>query len=339
MKHRFPLKEIAHQAGVGIATVDRVIHGRPGVRPQTANRVRNAISELEAQETQLSMRGRKLMLDLLVEAPQAFLDALDAAVNRELPLFQSAIFRIRRDIRTRFSEVDVVASLDRALKLGSDGVIVMAPDTGAIRKAVNRLVAQDMPVVTLATDMPGTSRSAYVGLDNFYAGETAAWMVRKWSAGEKPPRVLVTVRNDGFQSEGDRERSFRKAMERDCPASRIETFVEGQEGPEFSERVARAAAQGLKPSALYSIGGGNPALLDAMSRAGIKLPLFIAHDLDPDNRLLLAQGRIDAVIYHDLADDIRNACQVVMSVHSKGAIPLPSNCESLRVVLPPMLNR
>ena len=37
------LKDIAREAGVSVATLDRVLHGRPGVREDTARRVREAI--------------------------------------------------------------------------------------------------------------------------------------------------------------------------------------------------------------------------------------------------------------------------------------------------------
>ena len=37
------LKDIAWEAGVSVATLDRVLHGRPGVREDTARRVREAI--------------------------------------------------------------------------------------------------------------------------------------------------------------------------------------------------------------------------------------------------------------------------------------------------------
>ena len=37
------LKDIARQAGVSLATVDRVLHNRPGVRADTVRRVKEAI--------------------------------------------------------------------------------------------------------------------------------------------------------------------------------------------------------------------------------------------------------------------------------------------------------
>src|ERR1700745_2212292 len=37
------LRDIAREAGVSLATVDRVLHNRPGVRPDNVRRVREAI--------------------------------------------------------------------------------------------------------------------------------------------------------------------------------------------------------------------------------------------------------------------------------------------------------
>src|ERR1043166_7522083 len=37
------LRDIARQAGVSLATVDRVLHNRPGVRPDTVRRVKDAM--------------------------------------------------------------------------------------------------------------------------------------------------------------------------------------------------------------------------------------------------------------------------------------------------------
>ncbi len=72
MTHRFLIKEIARQASLGTATVDRVLNGRAHVSAQTRARVERAIEELQAQETLLSARGRRLFFDFVVEAPARF---------------------------------------------------------------------------------------------------------------------------------------------------------------------------------------------------------------------------------------------------------------------------
>ncbi|TCS59884.1 LacI family transcriptional regulator /monosaccharide ABC transporter substrate-binding protein (CUT2 family) [Primorskyibacter sedentarius] len=336
MANRFSIKEIAHQAGLSTATVDRVVNDRQGVRRQTANRVRAAIRELEAQEAQLSMSGRKLMIDVVVEAPQAFLDALNDALRSELPLIQTAIFRARSDLRARFPIEKIVAALDRAERLKSDGVILMAPDAAPVRQAVDRLTAGGIPVVTLATDMPGTSRTGYAGLDNHLTGETAAWLMQRWLAGQATPHVVITKRNEGFRGEGEREAGFRAAMSRLCADARMTLLVQGKEGSDFTQRVADTVRM-TGAAGLYSIGGGNRDLIRAISRTGLPRPIVIGHDLDPENRALLKAGALDAVLYHELTDDIRHALQVFLAVHSQGAVEMPGDGTPLRIMLPPML--
>jgi len=49
--------------------------------------------------------------------------------------------------------------------------------------------------------------------------------------------------------------------------------------------------------------------------------VFIADDLDQDNTRLLRDGRISAVLHHDLRRDIRQACYAIIQAHE--ALPGP----------------
>jgi LacI family transcriptional regulator len=64
--------------------------------------------------------------------------------------------------------------------------------------------------------------------------------------------------------------------------------------------------------AVYSIGGGNRAILEAFDARHRRCRAFVAHDLDADNRELLEAGRLTAVLYHDLRRDVHHACQIIM---------------------------
>ncbi|MDU8911404.1 LacI family DNA-binding transcriptional regulator [Aestuariicoccus sp. MJ-SS9] len=331
MAHRFLVKDIALQAGVGTATVDRVLNGRGGVRAQTADRVRHAIAELESQSAQLALSGRKMFIDLLVEAPQTFIDALDVALREELPLMQPAVIRARRDMRVRFAVSDMLAGMERVRRRGSHGVIVMGPEAARLKDGIDRLEAAGIPVVTLASDMEGTRRRGYVGLDNARAGAVAAWLMARWLPDLAAPRVLVTLRNDRFRGEEERAQGFRAELARLCPAARIETLAEGV-APGFAAEVAARA-----PEALYSVGGGNRRLVREMEARGHRPRVIVAHDLDPDNRALLAEGRIDVLLYHDLREDIRNACRIFTALRLRQPPPAPAEGAALRMLVPPVV--
>jgi LacI family transcriptional regulator len=70
---------------------------------------------------------------------------------------------------------------------------------------------------------------------------------------------------------------------------------------------------------VYSVGGGNAATVAAFDRLGRECRVFIAHDLDADNRRLLRDGRISVVLHNDLRADARLAIRLILA--ERGALP------------------
>jgi LacI family transcriptional regulator len=313
--HRFLMKEIALQAGLGLATVDRVLNGREHVREHTRQRVQHAIKELEKQQFQLATSGRKLVVDVVVEAPRRFSDEIREALELELPGLQPAVVRPRFLMQDTMTTAEVVNALQAIGRRGSHGVFLKARDVPEVADAVGDLQQQGIPVITIFTDIPLSARIAYAGLDNRMAGATAAFLIGQWLA-RRQGDVLVTMSNERFRGEEDREASFRGELQRRYPKL---TLVDASGGhgldAETEERVRRAAGTGRKIVAVYSMGGGNVAILRALKSMGQTPKCFIGHDLDRDNVTLLRDGKLSAVLHHDLRQDMRTACHHIMHFH------------------------
>jgi LacI family transcriptional regulator len=324
-RHPYPLREIARQAGVSEATVDRVLNGRGGVRSSTAQAVAQAIDDLDRQRTQVRLTGRTFLVDVVMQAPARFTAAVRKALEAELPTLRPAVFRARFHLRETATAAEIVALLDGVRRRGSHGVLLKGPDVPEVAEAGQRLVAAGIPVVTLVTDVPASGRLAYVGIDNRAAGATAAYLVGQW-LGDAPGGVLVTLSRSVFRGEEEREMGFRATMR-----DRALVVVPDTDGLDASPVAAALDAHpGIR--AVYSAGGGNAAILDAFGERECRV--FIAHDLDADNVALLRAGRLSAVLHHDLGQDMRRACHVVMQAHRAlpgGILSWPS---SIQVVTP-----
>lgn len=334
MTHRFPIKEIARQAGLGTATVDRVLNERAHVSPQTKLRVTAAIEELKAQEAQLATRGRRLFFDFIAEAPSRFSREVKAAAEAVLPQIGTAVCRPRFLLQEIMDEDEVAGALKRIMKRGSHGVCLKARDTVRIRQAVKALTAARIPVVTLVTDIEDTDRLAYVGLDNAGAGRTAAYLISR-TLGDVPGTVLASRSHERFLGEEERENAFKEALAITCPKIRL-LAMQGGSGVDFeTTKLLSHAVDDIRDLlAVYSMGGGNRSILRTLEDRGLKAEVFVAHDLDRENRELLLDRRIDFVLHHDLQLDIRNAFNVFLSYHELSSGPVEAPISTVQVLTP-----
>jgi LacI family transcriptional regulator len=333
-RHPYRVREIAVQAGLSEATVDRVLNKRGGVRASTEREVHQAIADLERQQSQLRLGGRTFLIDIVMQTPERFSTAVRGALEAELPSLRPAVIRSRFHFREAGPVAELVATLDRVAAKGSQGVILKAPDVPEVAAAARRLVRAGIPVVTLVTDLPGSERLAYVGIDNRAAGATAAYLVTQW-LGQAPGTVLITLSSSFFRGEEEREMGFRAMMRSLQPGRRLVDVTETG-GLDEAQRELVLAALDRDPSitAVYSIGGGNVATVAAFADRNRTCAVFIGHDLDHDNTRLLRDGHLSAVLHHDLNQDMRRACQIIMQAHRALPGPIVSWPSSIQVVTP-----
>lgn len=315
MPNRFPMKEIAFQAGLSLATVDRVLNDRPGVRATTKARVQAAIDELARQYGASGLAGKRLSLDVVIEAPRRFAEAVRHAFEAELPALRPANVTVRFHLSERWNTGDLCRLLSLIRRRGSHGVILKAPAIPIVSEATLRLSEAGVPVATFVTDQPKDTRLAYIGIDNRKAGATAAGLMAPM-LDRRDCDILITLSSARFSGEQDRAAGFETELSRLAPAIGVTRAAEGMGLDQGTQKIVEATlAAHPRLGAVYSVGGANRAVLKAFLDARRPLHVFAAHDLDRTNRELLGQRLLTFVIDHDLRQDARTACQIMLHHH------------------------
>jgi LacI family transcriptional regulator len=270
----------------------------------------------------------------VIEAPARFSREVQSAAEQVLSQITGAVCRPRFLTQEVMEEAEVVAALDRIAKRGSQGLCLKARDLPNIRTAVNRLISMGIPVVTFVTDIQDTNRIAYVGVDNHSAGNTAAYLVAT-ALNNKEALVLTIRSNDRFLGEEEREIAFKQALSVKRPNFRIMSISGGSGIHYETTRLLNQTVNDLKDlRAVYSMGGGNKTILEILDDYNLHPDIYVAHDLDADNRGLIADGRIDFILHHDLKTDILNVFQTFLQFHKLHPKNAPTRMTNVQIITP-----
>lgn len=336
-KHPFRVREIAAQAGLSEATVDRALNRRPGVRASTVDEVERAIADLERQRAQLRVSGRTFMVDVVIQAPQRFSTSVKRALEGELPFLRPANIRSRFHLYEGSSVAPLVATLRRIRRTGSHGVVLKAPDVPEVRQEAAALVEAGIPVVTFVTDLTEVARHAYVGLDNRAAGATAAYLLTGFRQ-DAPGRLLMVRASGSYVGEDERAEGFRAAVAAWAPdLAPLEVVDDEERSSTVHDNVLAVLKDVPDVTGVYSLyagAGGNATVLRAFEAAGVERPRIVAHDLDGENLELLHAGRLSAVLHHDLAHDMRKACRVILNAQGAVEVVVWQRPSNVHVVTP-----
>lgn len=308
--------DIAKDAGVSLATVDRVLNNRPGVREKTIRQVQDAIEKLGyVRDVAAANLARKRSYDFICVLPDSkseFLGEVRAAISEAA----AGLSPDRTSISVREFPLDntnkLIDLLSEIQAEAPDGVAIMAPETPAVRDAVKRIMATGTHVTPMVSDLPSTERTHFIGINNVGAGRTAAQLMGRF-LDAKPATILVVAGSMVSTDHAERRAGFDETIRNSFPQHHVLPTLEAFDKAEnVRQRVGEALKHHPDIAGIYSIGAGNQGLVSILhetSRA--KDIIVVAHELTDCSRTALKGGTFDAVIAQNVGHIVRSAVRTL----------------------------
>lgn len=316
MKAGMTLMDVCREAGVSLATADRVLNGRSGVRESTALRVKRASEKLGYKANPFAVRlAKKASFRLAFVLPtgtNAFMQALEREVALAADHWASQRIFIE-PIHTDVFNPQALANSLRGLD-SYHGVAVVALDHPLVREAIDRLEKQGVYVLTLVSDVPGSKRFRYVGVDNIAAGRTAGTLLGRFSCERSGP-VGIIIGSADLRDHFERLFGFTQVVHQEYSRLKLLPPRTGQDEDSISAAAIRELlAEHPDMVGVYSVGAGTAGIAQALHASGRKRGIvFIGHEVTEQSRQMLIDGTIDALIHQDPGHEVRSAARLLIA--------------------------
>ncbi len=286
--------DIARHAGVGTATVERVLNGRGGVRPATVEKVVAAARGLDYPRRLPDVHRGLLRIEIMLVRPETtFYRRLSRAFERIGGTIDPAVKLHRTFMDER--DPEAIAARIASPPVRRAGLILAVPDHPRIRGAVAAAVASGLPVVHVVT-RAAASAGDLVSIDNYAAGRTAAHFMARMQ--DRPGSVMALC-HPIYQVHRERMRGFSDyfiARPREGLAFRWIGF--GHDDAKLARDLVLDAFESWPDLAgLYNAGAANATLADTLRRhpRGRQV-FFVGHELTEHTAAALRDGVMAVVL-------------------------------------------
>lgn len=329
---RVTAQDVAREAGVSLATVDRVLNKRKGVREATILRVTAAMDRLNFVRDQTAAnlaRGRSYTFTFIVSAGET---AFFNDIRNEIENAKEQASKERINIKMiAVPPLDPRAIVDAIDELGDDigeGVALVAVESQIVRDAIAELRRKGVHVVSFISDIPNSDRERFVGIDNVAAGRVAAGLLKRFIS-PRSGDVAVVAGSGTLRDHVERRMGFEQVMRSECENLNVLPWIEGEElAGVVEEKLSKLLAENPDIVGLYSLGGGTRGVIDAIESAEQQLSV-VTTELSEHTRAALISGTVDAVLVQDPSHEVRSAIRVLKNLTDD--TPINEKQERIRI--------
>lgn len=299
------IQQIAELAGVSRGTVDRALNGRGRINPDVAARIEQIANEIgyvpkhrrkEGAGQNHSLQGKKIGVvtqlsqsSFMIKVNQGIMDAAGKLADQGIEV-------VLRE-NTSVDEAQQMHSIEELEELGIDALAVMPVDCERVRRKINELSeVRHIPVVTFNTDIVGTRRSCFVGLNNRKSGQAAAGLMGMMMRGKG--KVLVITGYFSNSAGSRRVDGFVEELKNSFPDMEL---VGVQSSFDQTDEVERIIVNSMSVfpelEGIFVASGGQAGVKKAFDKLNLeKRPYVIIYDLTPKNEKALMEGTVDFLI-------------------------------------------
>jgi LacI family transcriptional regulator len=324
-------KDLAKAAGVSLATVDRVLNGRAGVREKTVRAVNDAIDRIGFERNQVAAT-------LARQRAYRFAFALPLSGGEFLEQIADRIREVGRAGRAEMVGTDIIylddqnphraaRTLSRLSAKDIDGIAIMAPETPQMRDAILRMQERGIQTVPFVSNQ---QENGFVGIDNRAAGATAGRLMGRF-LGATRGKILALTETTKSRDSLERRLGFDAIINAEYPNLRTLPTLETYGDLGRTKHVLRNAMQAHEQIVgLYVMATEACSLIDLAIRQGLTgSRVIIAHERTPTTEAALRNAHIAAVIHQDPGHLVRSAVRILRSKCENRAT-LPSQ-ERIRI--------
>lgn len=301
MSRRPTIHDVAREAGLSPATVDRVLNGRERVREETARRVYDAARAVGYHAAPLI--GQRVQADLprlrlgvvLHKERQSFYQQFKSELERSAAAVAGVRVSVQVEFATSQAPGDFAGLID-AMAGRVDAVAATAVTHPEVTDAVVRLNARGIPCFALLNDFAQGVRQNYLGLNNLKVGRIAAHMISHCA--NQPGKIAVFVGGYRWHGHELRETGFRSYFREYASQFHVlDTLVNLETRQLTYEATLDLLGRHPDLRGIYCAGGGMEGAIAALRevRSAGEVALIV-NELTPESRSALISHEVTMVI-------------------------------------------
>lgn len=318
---KLTLQMLAKMAGVGVATVDRVLNDRGGVSPETVRKVLHAARQAGLKRYLPEEHKQPWQIEAFLSSnPSSFFQRL----NNDLSAVANHLGYQRLTLHRTFipeSQPEILAQRIIASSEKRDGLIVFGHDYPMIHDALAHCHANGIPVVTFVTDIPDAQRLCHVGINQYQAGRTAGLLMSK-TINTTGDVIMVSGRID-YRAHRQRIEGFRDAMAAHAPQVKLREALAGQDQRDTIRSLLDSTLSLSNDVAgVYNTGVGNTEVRDILQKhQRLGVCAFITHELYSITKAMLQEDAVDFTLDQNAHQHARLSIELLLSHLETGYQP------------------